>query len=265
MRDLGFTATELGSTGWLPLDVDQLRDVLSEHDLDLLAAFVPLVLHAADEADQALQEAEEMAGLLAAAGARYFNTAPVTSADWAPRSPLDDDQWNHLFTMLDEVDRICERHGLIQVLHEHHGCVVETVDDVERVLQGSSVLFVLDTGHLAIGGVDPVVFAQRHGDRVGLVHLKDTRLDVARRLNNGEIPLMTAVQEGLFPALGLGDLKIGAVVSALERAGYDGWYVLEQDCAITGPEPGHGQGPVRDVQVSLDYLKELAVSLQPTG
>lgn len=262
MSELGFDATELGSAGWLPLDVDQLRELLGRHQLDLLAAFVPLVLHRPDEAAPTLRQAEDMAQLLEAAGARYFNTAPVTSSDWEPRSPLDDVQWQHLFTMLDQVERICEQHGLVQVLHEHVGCVVETADDVNRVLEGSSVQFVLDTGHLAIGGVDPVDFARRHGDRVGLVHLKDTRLDVAARLNDNELTLMTAVQSGLFPPLGQGDLKVDAVVTTLERHGYDGWYVLEQDCAIIGNEPEPDSGPVRDVETSVEYLKELAASLQ---
>lgn len=262
MNQMGFTATELGSTGWLPLDIAELSTLLERHHMDLLAAFVPLVLHQPNEAAVALRQAEDMAQLLEAAGARYFNTAPVTSADWQPRSPLKDEQWQHLFTMLDQVERICEQHGLIQVLHQHVGCVVETADDVDRVLQGSSVLFVLDTGHFAIGGVDPVDFARRHRDRVGLVHLKDTRLDVAERLNHNELTLMTAVQNGLFPALGQGDLKVDAVVTTLERDGYRGWYVLEQDCAIIGPEPAPGEGPLRDVEKSVNYLKELATSLQ---
>ncbi len=265
MNQLGFTATELGSTGWLPMDVDRLREVLGRHQLGLLAAFVPLVLHRAEEADAALDQAEDMARMLETAGARYFNTAPVTSADWEPRSPLTDDQWQHLYAMFDRIDGICEAHGLVQVLHQHVGCVVETADDVERVLQGSSVLFVLDTGHFAIGGVDPVDFARRHRDRVGLVHLKDTRLDVADRLNHNELTLMTAVQNGLFPALGQGDLKVDAVVTTLERDGYSGWYVLEQDCAIIGPEPAPGEGPVRDVETSVNYLKELATSLQASA
>ena len=31
----------------------------------------------------------------------------------------------------------------------------------------------------------------------------------------------------------------------LEGAGYQGWYVIEQDCAITGDLPATGDGPVK--------------------
>ena len=258
MRELGFTATELGSAGWLPDDLDPLQAILDRHELELLASFVPLVMHKADEAEATIAAATAAAELLAATGARYFNTAPVTSADWEPRSPLSDAEWQHMFEMFAAVDAICAGHGLVQVVHEHVGCVIETADEIERLLDNTEVAFVLDTGHMAIGGCDPLEFATKHADRVGLVHLKDTRMEVAERLNAGELTLMEAVQAGLFPALGLGDLPIAAVVRQLEASGFDGHYVIEQDCAITGELPGPGDGPVRDVAISVAYLRDVA-------
>jgi inosose dehydratase len=264
MRSLGFTHTELGSAGWLPDTESELRAELARHDMKLLAAFIPLVLHDPGQADEALVQAERNAELLADLDARYFNTAPVTSLDWQPRFELSDREWDHLYAMVAEVETICQRHGLQQVVHEHVGCVIETADEVKGLLEATSASLVLDTGHLAIGGFDPVDVATHHADRVGLVHLKDTRLDVAERLNAGELTLMEAVQNDLVPALGQGDLKVGAVITALEQAGYAGWYVIEQDCALTGDLPGIGEGPIRDVESSVAILRELAGQLTTT-
>ncbi len=50
-----------------------------------------------------------------------------------------------------------------------------------------------------IGGTDPAAFARRHGERVTHVHLKDVDAAIAAEL--------------------------------------DGWFVLEQDTAITAEEP----------------------------
>jgi inosose dehydratase len=44
-----------------------------------------------------------------------------------------------------------------------------------------------------------------------------------------------------------------ALVAALERHGYTGWYVLEQDVKLA-EEPA-GEGPLRDVRASLDFLR----------
>lgn len=261
MRALGFTRTELGAAGWLPGDGDGLQAILAQHELSLLAAFIPLVLHDPDHADRTRSEAQAAAKLLADNGALYFNTAPVTSADWQPRHQLSEVEWTHLYRMVDEIDRICVEHGLLQAIHQHVDCVIETGEEVRALIDNTDAALVVDTGHLAIGGCDPGKLVESHPDRVGLVHLKDTDLAIAERLNSDEITLMEAVQQGLFPALGQGDLDLVDVITKLEHEGYPGWYVIEQDCAIIGELPPRGEGPVRDVATSLNFLDRLALSL----
>ena len=63
--------------------------------------------------------------------------------------------------------------GVTAVLHPHVGTMVETRADVDRVLAGSAIPLCLDTGHLLIGGTDPVELARTVPDRVAHVHLKD--------------------------------------------------------------------------------------------
>ena len=257
MSEMGFPSTELGSDGYLPSDPDELRSVLGQHDLGLLAAFVPAVVHDPAEADETLRRMTDMAELLQATGATYFNTSPVTTWDWAPRRELTAAEWDHSWDMFARIEEITEAHGLIQVLHEHYGTIVETAEEIQRVVDNSAIRFVLDTAHFAVGGYDPVTFAADHADRVGLVHIKDCDLAVAERLNAGEITLMEAVQAGIFPSVGRGDLDIDSVIGSLEKSGYSGWYVLEQDVAITGDEPVAGSGPIEGVRESVDYLKAL--------
>ena len=66
---------------------------------------------------------------------------------------------------------------------------------------------------------------------------------------------MQAVQAGLFRSLGQGDVPVGDVIRQLEEDGYRGWYVLEQDQAITGDEPAPGMGPIDDARESVAYLR----------
>jgi inosose dehydratase len=44
---------------------------------------------------------------------------------------------------------------------------------------------------------------------------------------------------------------------ALESVGYQGWYVIEQDIAITGAAPGVGEGPITGMKESVDYLHNI--------
>jgi len=71
------------------------------------------------------------------------------------------------------------------------------------------------------------------------------------------------VQQGLFRPLGAGYVAVDEVVLALEERGYEGWYVLEQDTALTQGLPAPGRGPVEDVRVSLEFLERHVASRIP--
>ncbi len=195
---------------------------------------------------------------MAGAGGDVFVTAAIVDDAWSPRRPLEDDEWNHLAAMLQRVTDLTGERGLQHVVHPHIGTVVQDADEVERLLELSPVPWCLDTGHLWVGGFDPVDFAHRFADRVDHVHLKDVDESVAARVRSGELDLMAAVQRGLFQPLGRGDVAIDQVVSHLESEGYRGWYVLEQDTAITGAAPSPGDGPMLSVAESVKYLRALA-------
>ena len=53
---------------------------------------------------------------------------------------------------------------------------------------------------------------------------------------------------------------VDEAIAALEAHGYQGWYVLEQDCALTDGIPPEGEGPITDVRTSLAYLDRLSAS-----
>jgi inosose dehydratase len=257
MRELGLRETELGAIGWLPTDPAALGDVLADHDLRVVGGFVPLVCHRAERRHDAISEATRMARLFETIGADTFVTAVVSDPAAWQRPALSSEEWQHLVAVVDEIDEVVSSFGLRQVVHPHLNTLIETVDEVARFLADSSVPICLDTGHLTLGGADPLDLAEQVTPRVGLVHLKDVRGAVATQLRAGDIDLLTAVQAGLFAPLGDGDVPIADVVLALERNGYRGRYVLEQDVAITTGEPPVGEGPVRDVAKSVAYLRSV--------
>jgi len=259
MAELGIHATELGAIGWLPTDPAAIRDTLDRHGLRLTGGFVPLVLHDAALIAASRQAAADAARMMSAAGATHFVTAVVSDPDEWRRPHLDDADWEMLLTHLVEIADIVAGFGMTQVVHPHVDTLIETAAEMQRFLDGCSLPFCLDTGHLLIGGADPVAIAKEHTDRVGLVHLKDVSMPIAQRLRDAELTLMTATQAGLFPALGSGDAPIEAVVNVMESHHYEGWYVIEQDVALSGgDEPPAGEGPLLGMSQSLAFIRHLA-------
>ncbi|OBC15924.1 inosose dehydratase [Mycobacterium sp. 852013-50091_SCH5140682] len=251
MRDTGLTATELGPDGFLPADPAELAAVLDTQGLSCVGGFVPVVLH-----DAGHDPADDLAGPLAslcAAGAGVVVLAAATGADgYDSRPVLDEDQWATLLANLDRLSELAAAAGLLAVLHPHVGTMVETRSDVDRVLAGSAIPLCLDTGHLLIGGTDPLELAKAVPHRIKHTHLKDVDAALAARVQSGELTYTDAVRAGMYTPLGTGDVDIAGIVSVLRNNGFDGWFVMEQDTILDG-EPTD-EGPVRDVRTSVAYL-----------
>ena len=266
MAGLGFRATELGAPGFLPAEPGDVKSELGNYDMSLLGAFTPVVIHDSSHRNEAIASAREAARFLQSAGATKLISCPVLDMDWSIPRALSSSEVTHMAEMFAIIDDICGEHGLEQVLHPHVQTLVETKDDISRVLDTCDVHFCLDTGHMAFGGQDPVEFAKDSMDRVGHVHLKDIRLDMVDPVLRREVTLMAATQAGIFTPLGHGDVDIAGVVQALEGAGYQGWYVIEQDTAITDGMPAEGDGPIHQITTSLEYLTNtVAPTLKPAS
>lgn len=253
MRDLGLRTTELGPTGYLGARPADVRDLLGRYDMRLVGGFLPVPMHTDPDLD--LADATAAISTLAAGGSEVVVLA-AQSADggYDRKVPLSDEEWKTLVGNLARLQDVVGAHGMTATLHPHVGTAIADRDAVLRLLDSSDIAVCLDTGHLLIGGMHPLELLELAADRVAHVHLKDVRTAVAATVSAGDSSYIAAVREGLYAPLGEGDLDIAGVVSALEAAGYQGWYVLEQDCALDA-EPAARGGPVLDVQRSIEFLR----------
>ena len=246
MREVGLSATELGPDGFLPSEPTAMANTLSQHGLQAIGGFTPLVLHVPrhdplPEVDRTLDG--------------YAASADSGLTGYDTRPELDDDGWDTLLTNLDRVANLAASRGVRAVLHPHVGTMIEKGTEVQHVLDGSSISLCLDTGHLLIGGTDPADLARQAPDRIAHLHLKDVDSTIAAKVQGGRLTYTDAVRQGMYRPLGTGDVDVPAIVGHLRARGYDGWYTLEQD-TILADEPTD-KGPVEDVATSADYLRQV--------
>ncbi|MFF7154963.1 TIM barrel protein [Streptomyces sp. NPDC008139] len=246
MTELGISASEFGPDGFLP------GPLLAAHGVTAVGGFVPAVLH--DPGHDPLPDIRADLDRFTAAGARTLVLAAATGLDgYDERPAVSADGWRTLLDRLDAVTDLAASLGVTAALHPHVGTVVEGPAEVDRVLDGSRIGLCLDTGHLLIGGTDPVALARRAASRVTHVHLKDVDPAAAGAVRGGRTTYTSAVQQGLYRPLGQGGLDLTALITHLESAGYPGWYVMEQDTVLTAPPPP-GQGPLPAIRASLHWL-----------
>jgi inosose dehydratase len=159
---------------------------------------------------------------------------------FANRPVFDDRQWDQLASGLNQLGKIAADSGMRLSYHHHMGTGVMTRAEVDRLMASTDpglVHLLLDTGHLAFAGDDPIAAAQAYADRIGHVHLKDIRPEVVSRVRNENLSFQQGVEDGVFTVPGDGALDFVPVLEALGQASYQGWLVVEaeQDPAKANP------------------------------
>jgi inosose dehydratase len=154
----------------------------------------------------------------------------------APRWP--DEAFDRLARLLDELAAAAPT-GVRVAFHPHTATWIEAPDEVDAIaarLPASGAGLCLDVGHYLVGGGDPVEAIGRHGSLITHLHLKDVDPTVLARLRAGEIGgFGGAVRERIFTELGNGTLDVVGIVERLDRIGYSGWLMVEQDSTWLRP------------------------------
>jgi inosose dehydratase len=254
MAQVGLAATEFGPDGFLPADPAVMAEFLAARHLTAVGGFTPVVLHEAGH-DPA-PEIERLLDGYDAARAEVLVLSAATGRDgYDTRPVLDEAGWTTLLANLDRLTSLAAARSVRAVLHPHVGTMVESGEEVQRVLEGSGISLCLDTGHLLIGGTDPAELTRQAPDRIAHTHFKDVDDQIAAQVRSGRLSYTEGVRRGMYRPLGRGDVDFAAIVSHLRDRDYGGWYVLEQDTILT--EDPRGEGPVADVRQSADYLRQL--------
>ncbi|MDU5541498.1 sugar phosphate isomerase/epimerase [Varibaculum cambriense] len=256
MKEIGLTATEFGPQGWLPIEAAARAEEVSKYDLKPVGAFFLAIMH--DPEIDPIPAVKKELEAFKVAGGEYLILAADSGRDgYDDRPVLDDEGWKTLFGNLDRISDVCAEAGVKACVHPHWGTMIQNDSEIRKMLDESKVALCLDTGHMICGGCDPVAIVKEYPSRTVIVHAKDVHKEMTDKLLPGEITWSQGVKAGMFAPIGEGDIDFGTIVSELDKAGFDGYYVLEQDIMID-EEPPAGGGPKANAQKSLQALQKLA-------
>jgi inosose dehydratase len=219
LRRRGLRFAELYSA--LPADASGLRpgaEAIARRDLDRLVAAGGEVLVIALDGSP---ERDAISGRVDAA---------------APRWP--DEGYEALARLLDDLAAAAPE-GVRVAFHPHTATWIEASNEVDAIaarLLGTGAGLCLDVGHYLVGGGDPVEAIGRYGSLITHLHLKDVDPLVLARLRVGDVDgFVGAVRERIFTELGNGALDVVGIVDGLDRIGYSGWLMVEQDSTWLRP------------------------------
>lgn len=226
----GYTGTEVFDGNLLEFADDRGRfdDLLAETGLTLAGVYTGANFVFEEIVDEEFHKIAKAAELAAS-----FGASQLVIGGGAQRStgPADGD-FERLAEGLDRCNAIAAEQGITAAYHPHLGTLVETPDELERVMALSGIRFCPDTAHLAGGGGDPTALIREYGNRLAHVHLKDWDSTTRR-----------------FLPLGEGELDFPGILEAIRDAGYDDWLMVELDYYDGDPKTA--------AEISRRYLDRL--------
>jgi inosose dehydratase len=248
MADAGFEGTELGPPGYLG-EGEQLRARLDRNGLALTGGWCPVRFSEPEHWEEDLAGVARTLDLFEQSGAapeahpvfgdggsdaRRAN--PGRGVD-DPSLGLDEAGWRRFADGLGRARELALGRGFEPTFHPHTSTYVEAPHEIDRLLELSDIGLLVDTGHLLIGGSDPVQALRDWGERVNYVHVKDVRMRVLEGCIRDRTDALEAWRRGIFCELGAGNVELEAFFAELDRAGYAGWICVEQDRIPREDEP----------------------------
>jgi inosose dehydratase len=243
VAEAGYAGIDLGPVGYLGSGA-RLGELLAERNLGLAGAYLELPYADHDALAQVMGDLDALLATfdavrpylpgppprptLADAGSRERRGRPGRSAT-QPALGLDRDGWRAFAEGLARVTGRCRDRGYEPTFHPETGTYVEAPWEIEEVLDRSDIGLCLETGHMMLGGGDPVAMLRDWGERVNHVHLKDAVRSVMADIVADGAPVTEIWSREAFCALGRGDLDVAGILDGLRGITFGGWLVVEQD------------------------------------
>lgn len=122
----------------------------------------------------------------------------------------------------------------------HDGITYEMF--LERVNNHARARMLYDPSHYVLQALDYLDNIDIYHERIGMFHVKDAELNPTGRQGVYGGYQSWVDRAGRFRSLGDGHVDFGAVFSKLAAYDFDGWAVVEWECAIKHPEDGAREG-----------------------
>jgi inosose dehydratase len=256
-KQAGYEGVELGRK--FPRDAAVLGPILKHHKLDLVSGWYSARLLERSVEDE-IKALQAHATLLRSLGAKVMVFCEVSrcvhgdrKVPLSKRPKLAEKEWNQFCERLDRIADHLQEQGLKMAYHHHMGTLIQSEDEVDRMMDGTSkVGLLLDSGHLTFAGGDPLRALERHAQRIVHVHCKDIRRDKLAHARELDMSFLDSVLGDVFAVPGDGSIDFAPMLEGLAKTGYRGWLVVEAD---QDPAKAH---PLTHARLGHDCLRPLA-------
>ena len=256
-RSVGFRGIELG--GKFPRNPGTIKYLLNKFDLEMPGGWYGAYLNerSVEEEWQAMQNQIELYKLI---NSSVFIFADVSgSIQGEPKIPLNrrprlkDNEWNDYCNKISEIAKRLSDIGLPMSYHEHMGTIIQSEQDIYRLLDNTddqtSLLF--DTGHIFFAKGDYESILKKYVSRVNHVHCKDIRKKILDRSLSNDLSFRDSFLKGVFTVPGDGCINYKPLFKTLYDNKYSQWLIVE---AEQDPKKAN---PLEYAKIGYNYLHRI--------
>jgi len=256
-RSAGFKGIELG--GKFPRNPGAIKYLLNKFNLELPGGWYGAHLNerSVEEEWQAMQNQIELHKLI---NSSVFIFADVSGSiqgesktPLSKRPRLKDNEWSDYCNKISEIAKRLSDIGLPMSYHEHMGTIIQSEQDIYRLLDNTddntSLLF--DTGHIFFAKGDYGSILKKYVSRVNHVHCKDIRKEILNRSLSNDLSFRDSFLEGVFTVPGDGYINYKPLFEILYDNKYSKWLIVE---AEQDPKKAN---PLKYAKIGYKYLNKI--------
>jgi inosose dehydratase len=240
----GYKALELGPDGYLPSDPEELKEALDSRGLFVAAGTACWAFDQFDSFDGANGFIENLDALCSRI--KQFDGSYLVAMDESDvglysekKSGYNPQIWNRYLNMFQALSDFTQaEYDIKTVYHPHIKSLIETTEEIERLLEYTDLDLCFDTGHHAyVNGNgqkgDPSVsaFLRKYADRIPYLHLKQVDGQIYKKVMDEHIDSDTAFDIGVMCDLPDGIIDFVDVKKTLDEIDFEGIAVVESDMA----------------------------------
>ena len=231
----GFTGIELG--GKFPRNPGIIKFLLNKYKLNMPGGWYGALLkeRSVEEEWSAMQD---HINLLKLVESDVFVFADISGSiqgngaiPLSKRPKINENEWKSYGDKISEISNRLDDIGIPLSYHEHMGTIIQTEEDVDRLLnQTNDKTFLLyDTGHLLFAKANYGNILKKYISKINHVHCKDIRKNILDNSLNKDLSFRDSFLDGVFTVPGDGCIDYKPLLRVLKENNYDKWLVIEAE------------------------------------
>lgn len=235
----GYQMLELGPDGYLPTDSGRLREELAARSLSICAGTACYAFDRFNSFADFKQLVDNLCKRLTPFGARYLITMDESDVGRysEKKNSFSPGLWQKYFAFFREMGEYTQgQYGIATLFHPHIKSLVETEDEILRLMDTTGLDLCFDIGHHVYvngdgqpGDTSAIDFIGRYPERIAYLHFKNVDHAVLSRVRRENLDSDAAFDMNVMGLLDEGIVDYSSLGAKLDSIGFEGIGVVEQD------------------------------------